>query len=419
VIIAKHHHGVTNIISISSILGTQLLFNAEILDKLVDDENSKTIVWYKGITDLKPLVNSHSLSVNFTISIQSRYYIVNRTKLVIKQTSIGDQGFYTLKVQTEPNISKRYLFHVSFIFNQIHAYFPAKSLFQVILFSPNLSLFLSPPSHQQIPYHAEQQINCTCSISLFADRTYIEQSRSIFFSSWYMIIYNTDPDHYQLLPSSSSSSPISYTYISYLVNYELNRNDHNQTISCAFIQEKSQQIILHNISLINKLNIEYKAYLRGNYYFTRSFNAYSLIEINCEEFDGNPKPIYTLIWILNGEYHILLNKTKYGRYFIHNATWKHRGKDFYYVRLFIVMVFLGNYTCFAENYLNNHQPAHQSFRLNIWFNEHQLKSQKIFSFQEISQSNKNKSIILIIIILIFLFSCLFFILSIYCFCLQN
>jgi hypothetical protein len=206
----------------------------------------------------------------------------------------------------------------------------------VILFTENLSLFISPPSYQQIPYHAEQQINCTCSITFFTDRIYIEKSRSLFFSTWYMIIYNNDPDHYQLFSSSSNS----YTYIAYLFNYELNRNDHNQTISCTFIQEKSQQIIIHNITLINKLNIEYKAYLRGNYYFTRSFNTYSSIEINCEEFDANPKPFYTLIWTLNGENQILLNKTMYGRYFINNATWQHRGKDFYYIRLSIITLFV-------------------------------------------------------------------------------
>jgi hypothetical protein len=132
-----------------------------------------------------------------------------------------------------------------------------------------------------------------------------------------MIIYNNDPDHYELLSSSTS-----YTYKAYLLNYELNRNDHHQTVSCALIQ----QLVIHNVTLVNKLNIKYKAYLRGNYYFTRSFNAYSSIEINCEEFDGNPEPIYTLIWRLNGENQILLNKTKHGRYFIENATWRHRGK---------------------------------------------------------------------------------------------
>jgi hypothetical protein len=195
-----------------------------------------------------------------------------------------------------------------------------------VLFAQNLSLFISPSSYQQIPYHAEQQINFTCSISLFTDHTYVGKSRSLFLSIWHMIIYNNDPDHYQLLSSSSSNS---YTYTGYLSNYELNQNDHNQTVSCALIQQKTQHTILLNVTLSNVFNIEYKAYLRGNYYFTRSFNAYSSIEINCEEFDANPKPVYTLIWILNGENQTLLNRTKYGRYFIDNATWRHRGKDPY------------------------------------------------------------------------------------------
>jgi len=114
-IIAEYHRVVTNnhdnIISISSVLGTQLLFNAEIFDKLTDDEDSKPIVWYKGITNLKLLVNSHSLST----SNQSRYYLINQTKLLITKTFIGDEGFYTLKIQTKPNIYKQYLFHVNFI----------------------------------------------------------------------------------------------------------------------------------------------------------------------------------------------------------------------------------------------------------------------------------------------------------------
>ena len=138
-----------------------------------------------------------------------------------------------------------------------------------------------------------------------------------------MIIYNNDPDHYQLLPSSS----ISYTYEAYLFNYELHQNDHNQTVSCRLIQQDFEPIIILNVTLTNILNIEYKAYLVGNYYVTRSFNTHSSIEINCEEFNGNPKPVYSLIWMLNGEHRTLLNRTKYGRYYIDNATWQHRGKD--------------------------------------------------------------------------------------------
>ncbi|CAF0739214.1 unnamed protein product [Rotaria sordida] len=377
-IIAEHYNTVLNnhdnIILISSVLGTQLIFNVEEINEVIDDENLKTIFWYKGIINLKPL---------YIISNRSRYHIINRTKLIIEQVSIGDEGFYTLKIQTKLNTYKQYLYHV-------------------ILFTQNLSLFITPPSYQQITYHAEQSINLTCSISLYADRTYIEQIRSLFSSIWFMIIYNNDPDYYQLLSSSSS---ISYIYTAYLFNYELNQNDHNQTVSCALIQQDLKQIIILNVTLIDILNIEYKAYLYGNYYFIRSFNSYSSIEINCEEFHGNPKPVYSLIWMLNGENRTLLNKTKHGRYFIDNATWRHRG----------------NYTCLAENYLNNHQPVHQSFRLNIWFNEHELKFQhqtKLLSLEQLFQLNTNKSIILIFLIIIFIFSCIFFVLSFYYFCLQ-
>lgn len=85
---------------------------------------------------------------------------------------------------------------------------------------------------------------------------------------------------------------------------------------------------------------------------------------------------------------------------------------------FFELFLKGNYTCLAENYLNKHHPVHQSFRLNIWFTEHQLKSSKLNLFQQYSSSNQDKLMTLIILILIFLFLCLFFILSFYCFCLQ-
>lgn len=111
-ILAEHHHTVGNIISISSIINTSLVFNDEIFDKIINNDVFKTIIWYKGITNLKLLIDSHSLLLS---SNQSRYYLQNQTKLCIKQTSIGDEGFYTLKLQTKSNKSKRYLFHVNLI----------------------------------------------------------------------------------------------------------------------------------------------------------------------------------------------------------------------------------------------------------------------------------------------------------------
>jgi len=103
---AKYHYD--NTISISSILGTQLIFNVEISDELRVDEILQTIIWYKGRTDLKLLINS-------TDSHQSRYHLVNHTNLLIDQTLIGDEGFYTLKIKIKPNIYKQYLYHVGSI----------------------------------------------------------------------------------------------------------------------------------------------------------------------------------------------------------------------------------------------------------------------------------------------------------------
>ena len=137
-----------------------------------------------------------------------------------------------------------------------------------------------------------------------------------------MILYNHDPDQYQLLDSSSTS----YTYIASLLHYEFDRNDHNQTISCALIEQQSEQIVIHNKTLQHQLNVTYKAYLHGSYYSTRSFNAFSSIEINCEVFHANPSPVYTLVWMLNDRNQTLFNQSKQGRYFITNATWRNRGK---------------------------------------------------------------------------------------------
>ncbi|UJR33073.1 hypothetical protein I4U23_020532 [Adineta vaga] len=390
-ITAKYYHpSIKNsdtITSISSFLGARLLFNLDVINEFIKNDHSKTITWYKGIGDLKqsianlvPFINPYKLSRDVPTLISPRYFLIDQTKLLIEQTLIGDEGFYTLEIRINSNISKYYLYHV-------------------ILLTQNLSLSLFPSSpYRHFIYHAEQQINFTCSISFVADHSYIEQFRSTLLSTWYMIVYNNDPDHYQLLPLSSNS----YRYTASLLNYELNRNDHNQHVSCTLFQQELQST---NVTLSKDLNIEYKAYLRGNYYFIRSFNSYSSIEINCEEFDANPKAIYTLIWVLNGQNQTLLNQTIYGRYLIKNATWHHRG----------------NYMCLAENYLNHHQPVYQSFRLNIWFNEHQLKVHPLTNMlilQQLSSDDSNKSIILIILSTIFVVTCLCFVLSFYYFCSQ-
>ena len=106
-IIAENHRGITynhdNVISISAVLGQRLIIYGEVSNKLIINEEYKTIVWYKGST---------SLSIDSNISRPSRYSIINQTKLLIEQTLIGDEGFYTLKIQTKSNIYKQYLCHV-------------------------------------------------------------------------------------------------------------------------------------------------------------------------------------------------------------------------------------------------------------------------------------------------------------------
>jgi hypothetical protein len=153
----------------------------------------------------------------------------------------------------------------------------------------------------------------------------MEGKRDLLQSLWPMLIYNNAPDRYQLVYLSRSVLPF-YTYESYLVDYELNRNDHHQTVSCVFTDYLSQSATIINITQSHVIHVEFKAHLYGHYYFTRSFNSHSSIDIDCEEFDGNPKPVYTLLWMLNGENRTLLNKATRGHYTIPDATWRHRGK---------------------------------------------------------------------------------------------
>lgn len=229
-----------------------------------------------------------------------------------------------------------------------------------------------------------------------------------------MIIYNHDPDQYQLLDSSSTS----FTYIASILHYELDRNDHNQTISCTLIEQQIKPIIIHTQTLCQSLNVTYKAYLHGSYYSTRSFNAFSSIEINCEVFNANPSPVYTLIWMFNDRNQTLFNQTKQGRYIITNATWRNRGRHSP-IEIYVSIFLLGTYMCLAENDLNNGQPVHQSFRLNIWFHEHYSKADEHLVLASIIVfPAKLLPLKFIIVILIFAIACLFFLLSLYCFCVQ-
>lgn len=139
-----------------------------------------------------------------------------------------------------------------------------------------------------------------------------------------MIIYNNNPDDYQLIRLSTSSS---YRFSGAVLHYQLDRDDHRQNVTCSLFEHQSRPILLRETTSIHPLNITYKAYLRGEYYFTRSFPSHSSIEIHCDEFDGNPTPLYTLLWSLNEINRTLLNKSLNGRYVISDATWRHRGNE--------------------------------------------------------------------------------------------
>jgi hypothetical protein len=102
-----------SVIALSSVLGSRLVFN-------VDNVDSKTITWYKGLSDLKPLISNaapsahaHDLSFKIHRPVLARHQLHNGTKLVIEQTSVGDEGFYTLTVGTDPATLKHFLYHVS------------------------------------------------------------------------------------------------------------------------------------------------------------------------------------------------------------------------------------------------------------------------------------------------------------------
>lgn len=98
-----------NIVSISTVLGTQLLFDTEVLKQFNENADFSTITWSKGITNRKSLIYD-SLT-----SSSSRFHIINRTKLFIAHTRLGDEGFYTLEIHHDENPSTEYLFHVSTI----------------------------------------------------------------------------------------------------------------------------------------------------------------------------------------------------------------------------------------------------------------------------------------------------------------
>lgn len=166
-----------------------------------------------------------------------------------------------------------------------------------------------------------QRINLTCTQMFFADVTYVEKAHEFLRSIWFMIVYNNDAETYDLINYGLNS----FGYTGHVLNYELDRTDNNETISYLLIEHLSQPITIINITQLYKFNVQYKASARENTYFTYSFSSQSIIKINCEQFDANPAPLYSLIWTLNGRTNFLLNYTKHGRYVIENGTWTQRG----------------------------------------------------------------------------------------------
>ena len=98
------------VIPLSAVLGAQLVFN---LDEIIELNYSKTITWYKGAGDLKRAILTPVRSTqSHSVPISSRYAIVNQTKLLILQTLVGDEGFYTLEIKTNLKNFEYYFYHV-------------------------------------------------------------------------------------------------------------------------------------------------------------------------------------------------------------------------------------------------------------------------------------------------------------------
>lgn len=181
------------------------------------------------------------------------------------------------------------------------------------------------PSNGHRTFHVEESINLTCSIHFYADRTYTEAFDEVSLRSrWSMIIHNNRADRYELL----AVSPSKFRLIGSLLHYEIDRSDHRENVTCTLFGHRPQPLIIAQTTSIRSFNVKYEVSLRGEYFFVRSFPSHSAIEINCEEFDGNPPPLYTLVWNLNGINRTLFNKTKRGKFFIADATWRHRGRNF-------------------------------------------------------------------------------------------
>ena len=88
------------ITSVASLLGARLELHWDSLEERIGSRESTQLDWYKGMTDGKRLSSE-------------RYRLHGRIHLLLERTSVGDEGFYTLKLRNQSMIYDQHLFHVS------------------------------------------------------------------------------------------------------------------------------------------------------------------------------------------------------------------------------------------------------------------------------------------------------------------
>ena len=124
----------------------------------------------------------------------------------------------------------------------------------------------------------EELINLTCSVHFYADRNYVKGFDDVSLRSrWSMIIHNNRADRYELL----AIAPSKFRLIGSLLHYEIDRSDHRANVTCAVFEHRPQPLLIAQTTSIRSLNVKYEVFLRGEYFFVRSFPSHSAIEINC------------------------------------------------------------------------------------------------------------------------------------------
>ena len=101
------HVGIT---SVASLLGARLELHCDSFEERIGSRESTQADWYKGSTDGKLLISSF---VSFARLRSERYRLRDRIHLLLEQTTVGDEGFYTLKLRNASMIYDQHLFHVS------------------------------------------------------------------------------------------------------------------------------------------------------------------------------------------------------------------------------------------------------------------------------------------------------------------